>query len=429
MDPLTAKEKESGLYTPPSDPRICFTGTLDDAQTFFQKTTPVAACKNCPISQWTDGLPVIIPTEDAVKKMLTGTTHKAEEFIAYKSSANITLSSTGIRVAVNKGDPMMYLPMSWGSTVEKIAVNAVMAGCKPNYLPVLLAAAESGGNYLTTNNPVSYTLTVAGPIVKELGINAKQPFHIGNPPLESLGRAYSFIIINIGGASQGSSNTNLGNPFNRTGFCVAEDADSLPLGWLPDNQTATYVDASGKTVNYSKDQSIVRTGGGATGTAQNFVWANFTTQAFLDLNQGKGPLARSLGVEGKPGKYNILQYLIPPIIGNGGTAFVVSPGVAQSLFDYGFKTKASIGQWLYDNTIYTLGDFQKTGWYDFSTTGGTRTIVTSDNKTVMMKDAPKDTPYHPVGNTVSLIVSDVGLEETVIWYGASGTAHGVDAWR
>ncbi len=78
-NPLTAKEKETGIYSPPAQPRIAFTGTLDDAQTFFQATTPVSNCRNCPINKWTDGLPIIIPTEQKVKEMLTGTSHKPDE--------------------------------------------------------------------------------------------------------------------------------------------------------------------------------------------------------------------------------------------------------------------------------------------------------------------------------------------------------------
>lgn len=368
MDPLTAKELESGLYSPPPDPRICFTGTLDDAQTFLQKTSPIASCKNCPIAQWTDGIPVVVPTEEKVKDMLTGTSHRPEEYIVYTSTANISLSTSGIVVAVKKGDPRMFLPMSWGTTVEKIAVNAVMAGCKSNYLPVVLASADTGLNYTTTNGGASYTLSMAGPIVKQLGINSKQPFQLGNIPLMTIGRAYDLMMINIGGAAQGSSNTNLGSPGNRTGMCVAEDADSLPPGWEPDNTMGTYVNADGKSTNLTASSSIVRTGGGAT-----IVWCNTSPQAITDLNQGKGPLARSLGVEGKPGKYNILQYFLPPIVGQYGPGtyggWILTPGVAKSLYDYGFTTKAAVSAWIRDNTVTTIGAEKRHGWWDFQTSG------------------------------------------------------------
>ena len=69
------------MYTPPPNPRIVFTGTLDDAQSFYQKTSPMNSCENCPIATMTDGLPIIIPTEDAVKAMEAGTSHSPNEMM------------------------------------------------------------------------------------------------------------------------------------------------------------------------------------------------------------------------------------------------------------------------------------------------------------------------------------------------------------
>jgi hypothetical protein len=139
MDPLTAKEKESGVYNPPPDPRVMFTGTLDDAQTFFQQSTPTANCKNCPIAKYTDGLPIIIPTEEKVKEMLTGTKHKPDETV-YLYTMNATSKQVEKRTT-----PLIFTGMGWTGTVEKVAVNAVMAGCKPEYLPTVLAVACTGG--------------------------------------------------------------------------------------------------------------------------------------------------------------------------------------------------------------------------------------------------------------------------------------------
>jgi hypothetical protein len=426
-DALTAKEQETGLYTPPPDPRICFTGTLDDAQAFFQKTSPINACKNCPIAQWTDGLPVVIPTEDAVKQMLTGTSHKAEEYITYTASANISLSTTGIRIAVAAGDHMMYMPMNYNATVEKIAVNAVMAGCKPNYLPVVLASVSQGVNFMTTNTPIGYLLYVSGPIAKEIGMNYDQPFQVGNTPSATIGRAYALVMQNVGQSAQGSSNTNLGNPSNRTGMCFAEDADALPPGWQGQNELATYTDASGARVNYTKNDNLV-----FVGNVRSIIEMNFSSQSFQNLNKGVGDLARALGVEGKPGNYNILPYLMPGLIGQTGTGglptFLMSPGIAQSLYDYGFKSKAEVSTWASQNDIITLGLYQQMGWYDYATSGGVRTIRTADNKTVAMKDAPKDTPYAVGG--LSIIVTNSGGDECIMGFAnMGGSARAIDPWR
>jgi hypothetical protein len=138
--PLSAKEQEKGTYVPPPDPRITFEGTLDDAQEFFGATTPAPNCGNCPTARFTDGLPIIIPTEEKVKQMLTGTSHQPSEMIKYqlnRSSSN----TTGV-----KGMDVVFIDQKygWKATVEKVAVNAVMAGCKPQYLPVVLAMAVAG---------------------------------------------------------------------------------------------------------------------------------------------------------------------------------------------------------------------------------------------------------------------------------------------
>ena len=72
--PLTAKEKESGMYSPPQ-PRIIFEGTLDEADDFFSQTRHVPPALDAPIAIYTDGSPVRLPTEERVQKMLKGTSH------------------------------------------------------------------------------------------------------------------------------------------------------------------------------------------------------------------------------------------------------------------------------------------------------------------------------------------------------------------
>lgn len=87
--PLTGSEKEKGRYDPPTPPRVIYEGTLLDAKKFFNQSMPIAACGDCPIGKYTDGLPIEVPTEAAVKEMLTGTSHSADEII-YSYSMNTT---------------------------------------------------------------------------------------------------------------------------------------------------------------------------------------------------------------------------------------------------------------------------------------------------------------------------------------------------
>jgi len=427
--PLTDKEKETGLYVPPPDPRICFTGTLDDAQDFYQKTTPIASCKNCPISGWTDGIPITIPTEEKVREMETGTSKSPESYISYLTAQTVTFSTSGIRVSVNAGDPVYFLPMAWGTTVEKIAVNAVMAGCtNPKCLPVLCAAYQSGSPFVTTNCPASYGLNISGPIVKDLELNTAAPFALGNPGLMSLGRAYDLMIINIGGSAQGSSNTNLGHPVNRTGIVCAEDPDSLPPGWEPNNTQGTVTPYGSTTARpLTASDSIIRTWGAAA-SAMGFYVSNFAPQAFTDLNQGKGPIARALGVEGTPGKYNILQYFIPNFVasGNGGlgTTMIMSPAIAQSLYDAGFTTKASISPWMSANVTYTALFYKQMGWFDFGTTGGTAQAAGTG---LTYNQLPDSYLFRRSGGTV--VVSNAIGDPCIIFFSAAGgTAKLIDAW-
>ena len=108
----------------------------------------------CYQNGWTDGLPVVPPIPDRVERMLSGTDRDPDELIA-------------------------AVPPKWGrATVEKVAINAVMAGCKPEYLPILLTAVEAmtseqfnlHGVQVTTSH-VSPMLVVNGPIRKQLDIN------------------------------------------------------------------------------------------------------------------------------------------------------------------------------------------------------------------------------------------------------------------
>ncbi|MFC1954698.1 hypothetical protein ACFLVZ_02615, partial [Chloroflexota bacterium] len=84
ITPLTEKEKESGRWKPPQD-RILFEGTLDEAEDFYAQSEWVPSPVNAPISVYTDDYPVRIPTEERVKKMLTGTSHRPDEVMTYQS--------------------------------------------------------------------------------------------------------------------------------------------------------------------------------------------------------------------------------------------------------------------------------------------------------------------------------------------------------
>jgi hypothetical protein len=164
---------------------------------------------------------------------------------------------------------------------------------------------------------------------------------------------------------------------------------------------------------------------------------NFSSQSFQNLNKGVGDLARALGVEGKPGNYNIIPYLLPGLIGQTGTGglptFVMSPGIAKSLYDAGFKSKAEVSTWTAANDWMTLGDYKRMGWFDYATSGGNATIrlegrYGTNNTTKAMKDAPDSTPWNVGG--LSIIVTNTGGDECIIGMAnMGGSARDIDPWR
>jgi thiol-disulfide isomerase/thioredoxin len=164
---------------------------------------------------WTDGLPVVPPTEERVLRMLEGTTRDPQEVVA-------TVPPDLIDV-----------------TVEKVAVNAVMAGCRPEYLPVVLAAVQAACNnefnihgVLATTMPVGPVLIVNGPIRRAIGMNSGvNVLGQGNRANSTIGRALQLVIRNVGGGRPGGVDRAAhGNP-GKIGFCFAEDEEGSP--WTP----------------------------------------------------------------------------------------------------------------------------------------------------------------------------------------------------
>ncbi len=164
---------------------------------------------------WSDGLPVVPPTEKRVLRMLAGTSRDPAEVVGLCPPNLATL------------------------TVEKVAINAVMAGCKPEYLPVVLAAAEavldpafSMHGVLATTMFVGPVLVVNGPVRRQIGMNARgNALGQGNRANATIGRALQLVIRNVGGGRpQEVDRATLGNPGKYT-YCFAEDEEGS--SWEP----------------------------------------------------------------------------------------------------------------------------------------------------------------------------------------------------
>ncbi len=160
---------------------------------------------------WTDGLPVVPPTPERVERMLAGTRRDRAEALG------------------------LAAPDYGECTVEKVAVNAVMAGCRPEYLPVVLAAVEAALTEEFNWHGLAATTYFAGPIVvvngpvtRALGMNSEMNvLGQGNRANATIGRALQLVLRNVGGARPGEvDRATLGNP-GKLGLCFPErEADS-----------------------------------------------------------------------------------------------------------------------------------------------------------------------------------------------------------
>jgi hypothetical protein len=201
--PLSREEQAPESKEAENPSRIIFKGDLEEVNRFFYKRG------------WTDGLPIIPPTEATVAEMLTGTDLPANHLVG------------------------KLVPRLGKATLEKIAINAVMAGALPTHLPVLIAAVEcladpgSGfGTFGQSTGSWAPFWIINGPVRKELRVNggsgAMSPGDIANA---TIGRAMSLIIKNLGGIRKGVEDMGvLGNP-GKYSLVIGENEEDNP--WEP----------------------------------------------------------------------------------------------------------------------------------------------------------------------------------------------------
>jgi hypothetical protein len=185
----------------------------------------------------TDGLPVVPPTPERVAAMV---------------------AAAGLPGDASLGD---FPPLNAPATVEKLAINATMAGCAPEYMPVLLAAVEAfldpqmnAHGIQTTTNPVGPMIVVNGPIRKRLAINCGAGcFGPGARANATIGRALRLAMINIGGAAPGEvDKAPLGWPGKYNSCCIGEHEEQSPWepyhverGFAPEQSTVTVIPVNG----------------------------------------------------------------------------------------------------------------------------------------------------------------------------------------
>jgi len=419
--PLTAKEKKSGTWAP-EEPRVLFEGTLEEAEDFYAQTEKISGILNAPFSKYTDGLPVVIPTEERVKAMLAGTSHSPDEIIALQRDLEIRGMGVGEALGGGmkrkKGEPVKFMPMYREATVEQVAVNAVMAGCRPEYFPVVLAIAESGGG-TGDGRGGGGSFVASGPIVKEIGINVSYGRgSIGNPPNKTIGRVGAIMWRNLGGYKETVS-TIMTYGGGGAALLHGEYAEGLPPGWKGLNEE----------LGFKKSESIIMAGGGGPGGGGGGqFWMPGVYRAFQ--KSGHGAIARWLGVKGIPGPHNFLDYFLDGMWATreGGVTMVMIPSMAKDLYDVGFKSKESVYEYIYKKSFEPVKKYRMRGGPDFFTNGWMGIEKTSGKH---WKELADDYMVPVCPDPMSNCIILAHGEETVLDRsgGGHGQAFSIDAWR
>lgn len=183
---------------------------------------------------WTDGLPVVPPTEGSIRAMLAAASLDPGEEIAFIEQRQVSV------------------------TAEKVAINAVMAGCKPAYMPVLVAAIEAIGDPAWSyHGPATSTggsavfMLVNGPIAREIDLNyGDNLFGPGWRANATIGRAVRLVMRNVIGTLPGRLDRSTLGHGGKYSFCIAENEAESPWppvhverGFRPDQSTVTVLAA------------------------------------------------------------------------------------------------------------------------------------------------------------------------------------------
>src|SRR6266446_4049689 len=361
--PLDAEDL-TGLSFDRSSPRLLNPGSEENLQQLFLQ------------NHWTDCLPITLPTEARVAAMLKGTSHAADEIVG-------RMRPTSFREF-------------WEYTVEKVAVNAVMAGARPEYFPVILAIAASGmsGRGSTTSSAAGMVV-VNGPVRRELdmnwGIGALGPYNEANA---TIGRAFALLSQNLQGGSEPGL-TYMGSQGNNYGYnCItfAENEERSP--WDPFHVQH----------GFAATESTISVFGGCRHTAftlglREAHWQDHVRNMLRGMDPREHPL------------------------------FVLDPITARLFIDRGgFDTKEKLIDWIYNNACMAAGeywDYQLIQNYIYP-----RATYGEEPYASMLKADPDEMIHMFKKEEIQVVV--VGGETNGYWriFGANyGTTVSVDKWR
>lgn len=325
---------------------------------------------------WTDRLPIVLPSEERVAAMLAATSRKPDQVVGH-------MRPTSTREY-------------WQYTVEKVAVNAVMAGARPQYLPLILAMAASGVSARgSTTSSAAAMAVVNGPIRHEIAMNwgmgAMGPYNHANA---TVGRAWGLLSQNLQGGSEpgltylGSQ----GNNYAYNSLTFAENEERSP--WTPFHVQH----------GFRGGESAVSLFGGCRSTA-------FT----LGLRE----------TYWREHVQNLLRGMDP----HSHPTLILDPITAQQFVDRGgFDTKEKLIQWLHDNATMPSAiywDYQLIQNYVYP-----RALIGEEPYATRLKAAPD--ALIPMFRPQDIHIVVAGGETNGYWriMGCSyGKTVSVDEWR
>jgi hypothetical protein len=359
------------------------TRPLDDADlsgATFERTTPRLVPPDTPENlekhflenRWTDYMPIVLPTEERVAAMLKATSQPPEKVVGRMRAGNFR--------------------ESWEYTVEKVAVNAVMAGARPEYFPVILALAASNqtSRQGSTTSQTCFSV-VNGPIRNELGMNAgigaMGPYNHANT---TIGRAYSLLSQNgQGGSVPGETYMGAhGNPLAYS-LCFPENEERSP--WVPRH------------------------------VQKGFTPTDSTVSVFVGnrgIQEGFGPRDTW---EAKFRRCLTATSHIPPCV-------IVDPIVARLFAARGIKSKDDLINWCARNARVTARDYWDDQW--IQTLVRPRAVAGVEPYATRLKAAPDDIIEMYEASQINVVV--VGGETQgafKIFSAHYVTTVSVDAWR
>ena len=235
------------------------------------------------------------------------------------------------------------VPPRWAdATVENIAINAVMAGCKPAYMPVLIASLQAAcdpafGLYgiQATTHPCGILILVTGPEVKRIGLNAGFGcFGPGNRANASIGRALRLILVNVGGAIPGQGDMSTQGSPGKFSYCVAENEDATP--WEPLRVA----------LGFSREDSTV---------------SAFAAESPHNVNDHQCLTGHTI-LTGVASVMATISHNNAACIDSGDVLVALGPEHAQTIAAHGLG-RQEIQRFLYERARNTVGDLRnRAGW-------------------------------------------------------------------